>query len=251
MGALAGRRAWVTGAGSGIGRATAVLLAAEGARVALTGRRRAPLEETAALIGPSAVVVTADLTDPGEVEAARDAVLAGFGGLDLVVSNAGANAPNRSWSAIDAATATMILEANLKAPFLVARAVLPALRASRGMIVHVASWAGRFVGALPGPAYTAAKHGLVALSHSLNLEACRDGVRSCVIEPGEVDTPILDRRPIPLPADVRARMLKPEDVAQAILFVATRPPHVCINEILLSPTANRGYLAEAEAAAQG
>lgn len=106
------------------------------------------------------------------------------------------------------------------------------------------------MGALPGPAYTAAKHGLVALSPSLNLEACRDSVRSCVIEPGEVDLPILDRRPLPLSAEGRARTLKPEHVAQAILFVATRPAHVCINEILLSPTTNRCYLVEAEAAAQ-
>ncbi len=251
MTALQGLAAWVTGAGSGIGRATAIALARAGARVGLSGRRRGPLEETAALIGDGAVLAPADLTEAEQVERALETVLSALGRLDLVVSNAGANAPARSWREISAETAGMILDANLRAPFLVARAALPALRASRGLIVHVASWSGRFIGAVSGPAYVAAKHGLVAMSHTINLEECGHGVRSCVVEPGEVNTPILDRRPVPLSAETRALMLQPEDVAEAILFVASRPPHVCINEILLSPTANRGYLAEMARAAQG
>lgn len=252
MGALDGKAAWVTGAGSGIGRATAIALAREGARVALTGRRRPPLEETAAAIGTAALVVPADLTDPAQVDAARDAVLAAFGRLDIVVSNAGLNVPDRRWAVLSQQAISTLIDANLKAPFYVARAVLPALRAAgAGLIVHVASWAGRFIGHVSGPAYVAAKHGLVAMSHTINLEECGNGIRSCVVEPGEVNTPIMDLRPVKLPAEVRARMLQPEDVARAILFVACQPPHVCINEILLSPTHNRGYLAEMARAAQG
>ncbi len=242
----------MTGAGSGIGRATACLLAEAGARVAVTGRRREPLEETASLIGDGAIVVTADLTDAPQVDAARDAVLQAFGGLDVVVSNAGLNLPERRWAALEVATVDAIVDANLKAPFYVARTVLPALRAADGgIIVHVASWAGRFIGSVAGPAYIAAKHGLVAMSHSLNLEECENGVRSVVIEPGEVDTPILDRRPVQLSVEVRAQMLQPEDVAHAIVFAVSQPPHVLLNEILISPTHNRGYLAQAARIAAG
>jgi NADP-dependent 3-hydroxy acid dehydrogenase YdfG len=250
-GRLAGKAAWVTGAGSGIGRAAAVALAAEGAKVALTGRRRAPLEETAAMIGAGAAVVPADLTDAAEVAAARDAVLAAFGRLDIVVSNAGLNAPERRWAVLKPETISALVDGNLKAPAYVAQAALPALRESRGIIVHVASWAGRFIGHVSGPTYVAAKHGLVALSHTINMEECGHGVRSTVVEPGEVNTPIMDLRPVKLPPEVRAKMLQPEDVAAAIVFAVTMPPHACINEILISPTANRGYLGEMARAAQG
>jgi NADP-dependent 3-hydroxy acid dehydrogenase YdfG len=250
-GRLDGKVAWVTGAGSGIGRAAAIALAAEGAKVALTGRRKGPLEETAAIIGGNALVAAADLTEPVQVAAARDAVLAAFGRLDIVVSNAGLNAPERRWAVLTPETISALVDGNLKAPAYVAQASLPALRASQGIIVHIASWAGRFVGHVSGPTYVAAKHGLVALSHTLNMEECGHGVRSTVIEPGEVNTPIMDLRPVKLPPEVRARMLQPEDVAAAVMFAVTMPPHACINEILISPTANRGYLAEMARAAQG
>lgn len=250
-GRLAGKVAWVTGAGSGIGRAAAAALAAEGAKVALTGRRLAPLEETAATIGAGTAVVPADLTDPAQVAAARDAVLAAFGRLDVVVNNAGLNAPERRWAVLKPETISALVDGNLKAPAYVAQAALPALREAKGIIVHIASWAGRFIGHVSGPTYVAAKHGLVALSHTLNMEECGHGVRSTVIEPGEVNTPIMDLRPVKLPQEVRARMLQPEDVATAVIFAVTMPAHACINEILISPTANRGYLAEMARAAQG
>lgn len=130
MGALDGKAAWVTGAGSGIGRATAIVLAKAGARVALTGRRRDPLAETARMIGDGAFVAPADLTDPAQVNAARDAVLAAFGRLDIVVSNAGLNVPERRWAVLTQETVSALIDANLKAPFYVAQACLPALRAS-------------------------------------------------------------------------------------------------------------------------
>lgn len=250
-GRLDGKVAWITGAGSGIGRAAAIALAAEGAKIALTGRRRAPLEETAAMISAGAAVVPADLTDAAQVASARDAVLAAFGRLDIVVSNAGLNAPERRWAVLKPETISALVDGNLKAPAYVAQAALPALREAGGIIVHIASWAGRFIGHVSGPTYVAAKHGLVALSHTLNMEECGHGVRSTVIEPGEVNTPIMDLRPVKLPPEVRAKMLQPEDVAAAVVFAVTMPPHACINEILISPTANRGYLAEMARAAQG
>ncbi len=117
-----------------------------------------------------------------------------------------------------------------------------------GLIIHTASWAGRFVSVLSGPGYSAAKHALVAASHSINMEECSNGIRSCVICPGEVATPILEHRPVPVSAEERARMLQPEDLGDLVLFVATRPKHVCLNEVLISPTWNRGYIRQLDTA---
>jgi NADP-dependent 3-hydroxy acid dehydrogenase YdfG len=111
-----------------------------------------------------------------------------------------------------------------------------------GLIIHTASWAGRFIGPMSGPAYTAAKHGMVVMSHTINLEECQNGIRSCVICPGEVATPILAHRPIPETPEAMARMVQPDDVGRLIAFIARQPAHVCINEVVISPTHNRGYI---------
>jgi NADP-dependent 3-hydroxy acid dehydrogenase YdfG len=103
--------------------------------------------------------------------------------------------------------------------------------------------AGRNVGGMSGPGYSAAKHGVVAMSHSINVEECVNGIRSCALLPGEVNTPILKKRPNPLSEQDLARMLQPEDVGAMILHVAGLPPHVCVNEIWITPTWNRGYVA--------
>ena len=94
---------------------------------------------------------------------------------------------------------------------------------------------------MTGPAYSVAKHGLVALSESINQEECANGIRSCCICPGEVATPILDKRPVPVSDEDKAKMLQVRDLAATILFVATMPASVCVNEILISPTWNRAY----------
>ena len=110
-------------------------------------------------------------------------------------------------------------------------------------MIHTASMAGRNVGALSGPGYTAAKHGVVAMSHSINMEECANGIRSCALLPGEVNTPILKKRPNPLSQEDLARMLQPDDVGDMIRYVACLPPHVCVNEVWITPTWNRGYVA--------
>ena len=108
---------------------------------------------------------------------------------------------------------------------------------------HAAPMAGRFIGGFPGPLYTAAKHGVVAMSHTINMEECVNGIRSCVVCPGEVATPILDKRPIPITKEERARMAQSEDVGDLIRYVACLPPHIVINEVMINPTWNRGYVA--------
>jgi NADP-dependent 3-hydroxy acid dehydrogenase YdfG len=124
---------------------------------------------------------------------------------------------------------------------------LPLMRARLdGLIIHTASMAGRFIGGFPGPLYTAAKHGIVAMSHSINMEECKNGIRSCVFLPGEVATAILDKRPNPVSAEEKARMVQPEDCADLILYIATLPKRLVMNEVMLSPTWNRAYVAAIE-----
>ena len=103
--------------------------------------------------------------------------------------------------------------------------------------------AGRNVGGFSGPGYQAAKHGVVAMSHSINMEECVNGIRSTAVLPGEVNTPILKQRPNPLSAEELGRMLQPEDTGEVIRWIACQPPHVCINEIWVTPTHNRSYVA--------
>jgi NADP-dependent 3-hydroxy acid dehydrogenase YdfG len=244
---LAGKTAWITGAGSGIGEAAAIRLAGEGVRVALSGRREAPLVEVAQRIraaGGEAHVAPMDHGDPAQVERARDAVLAALGRLDILVSNAGTNIVDRHWDRLDAGKIKYLLDANLTGNFYVAAAALPQMRAQGGgLMIHTASWAGRYIGYVSGPAYTAAKHGVVAMSATINMQEGRHNIRSTCICPGEVATPILLNRPQQLTQEELDRLITADDIAEAILYVATQPPRVCVNELLISPTFNRGYLA--------
>jgi NADP-dependent 3-hydroxy acid dehydrogenase YdfG len=243
---LAGRLAWVTGAGSGIGEAAAKALARANATVVLTGRRVEPLEAVAEAIraaGGLAAVALGDLTDAAAVDRIVRAIGEEHGRLDILVNNAGVNIRERSWSELEPAGIDALLNGNLSSAFYAAAASLPLMRANRsGVMIHTASWAGRFISPVSGPAYTAAKHAVVAMSHSINMEEFANGIRSSVICPAEVATPILDRRPQPISAEDRALMLQPDDLGELILFIATRPKHVCMNEVLISPTWNRGYL---------
>jgi NADP-dependent 3-hydroxy acid dehydrogenase YdfG len=239
--------AWVTGAGSGIGRAAAIALAKAGVRVVLSGRRQAQLTETQKLVakaGGDAAIEPLDVTDAAAVQAAMGRIKAKHGRLDILVNNAGVNIVERAWAVLDPARVDTILGANLHGAFYCVVAALPIMRAQRsGLIINIASMAGKGVSMLSGPGYTAAKHAVVAMNASINMEECVNGIRACAICPGEVATPILDLRPVPVSAEDRAKMLQPEDLAETILFVARMPRHACVSEILIAPTWNRSYVA--------
>ena len=251
---IKGRIAWVTGGGSGIGEAAAIALAAAGAQVVLTGRRKDALNKVATLIeaqGGKAIVQPADLTRAAAVDQVAAAIQAEFGRLDILVNNAGVNIPDRDWKRLTAEGIDTLIHGNLSSAFYVARAALPMMRAQQdGIMIHTASWAGRFVGPVPGAGYIAAKHGVVAMSYSINLEECGNGIRSTVLCPGEVATPIMKLRDPPELPETLARMVQPEDMAAIILFIAQQPRHVCLNEIVVSPTHNRGYLSQMRARQQ-
>ena len=247
MAALTGKVAWVTGAGSGIGQAAAIALAREGAAVVLTGRRREPLQETAATIkkaGGKAEVKPADLMKAAAVTRVAKDIEKKYGRCDILVNNAGLNILERKWSQLTPAGAEMVIDGNLSSAFYCSSAVLPMMRKKKdGVLIHTSSMAGRTPSPLSGAAYSAAKHGVVAMSHTINMEECVNGIRSCVVCPGEVATPILDKRPVPVSKQERARMAQSEDVGDLIRYVACLPPHLVINEIWITPTWNRGYVA--------
>jgi NADP-dependent 3-hydroxy acid dehydrogenase YdfG len=246
MGALDGKVAWVTGGGGGIGEAGAKAMAEAGAHVVLTGRRAEELERVKADIdaaGGKAEVLTLDVTDREAVEKAAADLGERLGGVDVLLANAGMNVPNRDTGSLTNADFAKVMDVNVNGVMYGVMAVLPQMRAKGGgFVMMVSSWAGRHASKLTGPAYNASKHAVVALSHSINQEEAVNGVRSCVIMPGEVNTPIMEKRPVPPPQDVRAKMLQPEDMGRLIRFVAETPAHVCLNEILISPTHNRLFV---------
>jgi NADP-dependent 3-hydroxy acid dehydrogenase YdfG len=248
MPALEGKIAWVTGAGSGIGEAAALALATEGATVVLTGRRKEKLDDVAKRIkaaGGKAHVKPGDLMKASTAPKVAGFIKEKLGRLDILVNNAGLNISERSWAQLSSDGADEVIHGNLSSAFYCVMAVLPMMRAQKdGILIHTASFAGRWVSPLSGGAYTAAKHGVVAMSHSLNMEECVNGIRSTAICPGEVATPILDKRPVKLTKAELDRMVQSVDCGDLIRYVACLPPHVCINEVVISPTWNRGYVAQ-------
>jgi NADP-dependent 3-hydroxy acid dehydrogenase YdfG len=123
--------------------------------------------------------------------------------------------------------------------------VLPIFRNQKdGLLIHTASWLGRHDHRLAGPAYSAAKHAVVAMSHAINMEEFSNNIRSCVLCPGEVATPVLNNRPVPVPQNERDRMLQPQDLADIILMTCLLPARICLNEIVVSPTWNRMFLSQ-------
>lgn len=246
MQSIVGKIAWVTGAGTGIGRGGAVALAGAGAKIVLSGRRVPELEATQKRIsdaGGEAVIEPLDISDADAVYATTDKIKDRFGRLDILVNSAGLNVPKRRWRDVEAEGWYQVVDIDLNGAFYCSHAALRIMREQRdGLIINISSMAGRTVGTVSGAAYSAAKHGVNAMSESLNVENCHLGIRACAICPGEVETEILDKRPIKPTDEERARMVKESDMGETILFVAQMPPHVCINELLITPTWNRSYI---------
>ena len=246
MGKLDGKTIWITGAGSGIGEATAHAMAKEGAAVVLTGRRKEPLDTVAHAIteaGGKALVEPGDVMDKAMAPAVVERIIKATGRLDILVNNAGTNVTARSFAVLTPDNLDTVLQANLNGAYYCVLAVLPQMRAQQdGVLIHTASWAGKYVTPLSGTAYTASKHAVVAMSHSLNMEEFKNGIRSSVICPHEISTPILNTRPVKVTDEERARMLQAEDMANLYVYIATQPKHVCINEVTIAPTWNRAYL---------
>jgi NADP-dependent 3-hydroxy acid dehydrogenase YdfG len=246
MNKLVGKVAWITGAGTGIGLAGARALAQAGAIVVMSGRRAELLGQQAQTIrsdGGRAEVEPLDVADPQAVKRVSDSIVSRHGRIDILINSAGLNTSHRYWKNQTIEGWREVIGTNLDGSFYTIHAVLPTMRARKdGLIINVSSWAGVFHPKLTGAAYNGSKHAVTAMTETINMEECTHGIRACAICPAEVATPILDRRPVPPSAEDRARMLQADDLGHTIRFIAEMPAHVCVNQLIISPTWNRMYV---------
>jgi len=232
---LKGQVVLVVGASSGIGRETAILFAREGARVVASARRGdrlRRLQEELTKEGHHIDISPADTSNAGEMEQLAQRA----GAIDILVYAAGTNTPDRAMKRLNSQIWDMMLSVNLNGAYYITRAVLPAMReAGAGHLIYISSISG-LVPDVSGAAYQAAKRGLLGLAHAIRVEEKEHGIRTCVICPGLVDTEILEKRPVKPSAEILAKALRPEDVAEAVLSVAKLPARAVVPEMQLLPT---------------
>ena len=237
---LNGQTIVITGGGTGIGESGAIKLAEAGCQVVLSGRRAEPLEAVAAQIPGDVSIEPLDVSDNESVIAVTERILKRYGQIDIGVFSAGINVKDRNWPVITTDSWNDVINIDLNGAFYCCQAVLPSMRKNGGgVIINVSSMAAKGIGLITGPAYTAAKHAMNAMTASLILEERNNGIRATALCPGEVATPILDQRPIPVSPEDQARILQSDDLGEVIRFIAQQPPHVTLNEILINPTWNR------------
>jgi NAD(P)-dependent dehydrogenase (short-subunit alcohol dehydrogenase family) len=229
----------ITGAGSGVGQATALALAQLGWQAALIGRSAAKLEDTVRQAGEAAGRLHAfpcDIGDERAVAAAGRTILERLGPVDLLVNAAGTNAPRRALAVLSSEDYHAMIAANLHGAYYCVQAFLPQMRArGAGTIVNIISDAAKQASPKAGPAYSMSKAGLVGLTQAINAEERANGIRACAILPGDIDTPLLDKRPAPPDAEARAKMMRAEDIAACVLFCVQMPSRAIVEELLIRP----------------
>ena len=238
-GRLAGKTALVVGATSGMGRATAVLFAREGARLALAGRRAGLLQELGEQIaqetGLATLGLTCDVRNRDEVGAMISAAHAHLGRIDTIVYASGTNTPDRSLTRLTPELWAELLGTNLDGAFHTTQLALPYLRAQGdGLIIYLSSIGGKVADA-SGAAYQASKHALNGLSGATMWEEKEHGIRTSVIYPGLTITPLLEKRPAPTAPELLEKALLAEDIADACLYIAALPPRVHVPELIIRP----------------
>ncbi|MHC2576468.1 NADP-dependent 3-hydroxy acid dehydrogenase YdfG [Bradyrhizobium diazoefficiens] len=252
MGLIDGKVALVTGAGTGIGRESAILLAREGATVVLTGRRIGLLEDVAAEIkkqGGKAIARTLDIESRAAILEAVSWVNANVGAIDILVNNAGSASKVLNARFISEEEWNSTVNVNLTAVFNLTQAVLPSMIArGEGTIITVSSLAVLNPNLLGGAAYGAAKAGVKNFMTFLHNTYRNQGIRATTILPGETNTPIMDNRARPPLENERAVMLDPHDVARAVLLCASLQKGAMIPELHICPTFMRDTSADIETA---
>lgn len=240
---LNGMVAWVTGAGTGIGAGTAIALAREGVHVILTGRRLEPLEVVATSIRESdgnVEVAQGDAMDRSGMKKIAADIVKRHGKLDLLFNNHGVNVTDRNWGGGNLDGWDEVIDVNVKGAYNCAHAALEVMRPQgEGTIITTSSKAGVGYSPRAGVAYGASKHAVMALNQLMNIEEGNNGIRACVLSPGEVDTPILDYRPIPVPKEERERLIQSDDMGEIVVFIMKMPARVTLNEVIISPTYTR------------
>jgi len=229
----------VVGASSGIGRATAVLFAREGARVMASARREERLQTLQKQLseeGHSIEIAPADASRAREMEQLAQRTHTKLGSIDILVFATGTNTPDRSMKRLTTEIWDTMLSVNLNGAYYITRAVLPSMREKgAGHLIYISSISG-LLADVSGAAYQAGKRGLIGLAHAIRVEEKENGIRTCVVCPGLVDTEILEKRPVKPAADVIAKALQPEDVAEVVVSVAKLPVRAVVPEIQILPT---------------
>jgi NADP-dependent 3-hydroxy acid dehydrogenase YdfG len=232
---LKNQTALVVGASSGIGRATAVLLAREGVHVMAAARRedrlRRLVEEE-----PGIAYCVADASRAEDAERAAAAARERFGKIDIMVYATGTNTPDRSMRRLTTRIWDTVLAVNLSGAYYATQSVLPQMRdAGSGYLIYISSISG-MVPDVSGAAYQAAKRGLLGLAHAVRVEEKEHGIRTSVICPGLVDTEMLNLRPVKTPEDVVAKAMQPEDIAEVVMALVRLHPRVAVPEMQVLPT---------------
>lgn len=239
MADLSHKTALVTGGGTGIGAAIALALAAEGCHVVVSGRREDKLRETAGKFSgePRIHVHAADVSERTAARKLVDWTTHQLGRIDVLVNAAGINVARRTMADLDPADWDKLLQVNATAAYNTMHFTLPQMRERKdGLIVNIVSIAGLRASPLGGVAYSASKFAMASLGTCVGLEEKDHGIRVTNVHPGEVETPILDARPVPVSAEHRARILQPEDVAAAVLMVCRLPPRAHVPDLVIKPT---------------
>jgi NADP-dependent 3-hydroxy acid dehydrogenase YdfG len=233
------KTAVVTGAGSGVGQAIVIALGKQAWRVALVGRRAEALEQTAKLAGLArnqGLICPCDIGDAQAVAQMGKRVLAEFREVEVLVNAAGTNAPRRALEVLSPEDYHAMIDTNLNGAYYCVQAFLPQMRSRKsGTIVNIVSDAGKQASPKAGPAYVMSKFGLAGLTQSINAEERHNGVRACAVFPGDIDTPLLLKRPNPPTDEARAKMLRSEDVAECALLAINLPDRAIIEEIIVRP----------------
>ncbi len=238
----------ITGGGSGIGRDAALKMAQEGANVVIFGRTRSKLISVSSeieAVGGTPMACMLDVADYDAVQQMIDDVLKKFGQIDVLVNNAGHSSHNRRLLNTTPEETRSVIDSNLIGTFFCTQAVVPAmLKAKSGTIINISSLAAVTPGPFSGFAYGAAKAGVINFTEFLNNDLRNTGIRASVIIPGEVATPILDKRPIPPDAEARTMMVDVAETSAAILLIATLPQRSNIPELVIRPTMHRDMAGE-------
>src|SRR5262245_42542256 len=229
----------VLGASSGIGRETAILFARAGAKVmaaARRGDRLTALQSELAAEGKKIEIQTADAANLADMESLAKTTEAKLGSIDMVVYVTGTNIPDRSMKRLTPPTWDMMISVNLNGAFYITQAVLPKIRErGSGYLIFVPTISGQ-IPDVSGAAYQASKRGMLGLAHAIRVEEKENGIRTCVIMPGLVESELLEKRPVKPTAEMLAKAMQPIDVAEAILSVAQLPPRVTVPELMIVPT---------------
>ena len=236
---LNGKIVAITGGGTGIGAGLARGLAAAGAHVTIGGRRSEPLQEVAGSVDAVQPIRThvIDVAENASIEAFFGDIRDNVGPVDILINSAGINIAKRTMAEMDPEEWDRVLRINATGAYRCMREVLPAMRDRRdGLIINISSIAGKRAISLGGVAYCASKFAMTAMGTAVANEVRHEGVRITNVYPGEVNTPILDKRPVPVSEEHRQSILQPEDIAEVVLSICRLPPRACVPEIVIKPT---------------